>query len=362
MSAPQRDIKYPYADPPSGAGTIEVAPGLLWARLPLPYRLNHVNVWLMPQPDGWTVIDTGSDTPECRAVWEAFDTASLAGVKVARLVATHGHTDHVGLAGWLCERWSAEFVATLAEWMSAQVRLYESSMSSRPEVVNFLASHGCDEATIEAWRRDRARTRDQLGSMPPTLRRIRDGETISFGGRRWRVITCGGHAIEHASFYCAEDKLLIAGDQVLSRISPMIGVFPSEPLANPLADYLSSLDRFRALPADTFVLPSHGMPFYGLHARLDQLSHHHGVRLDQLDSLLDAPRDSMALTNGLFPRAVAEGQGRLALSETIAHAHFLVSQGRAGRYVDDQGNVSFARSSSAAQSRPPVHHQSGAAL
>jgi glyoxylase-like metal-dependent hydrolase (beta-lactamase superfamily II) len=301
---------------------------------------------MLPHPQGWTVIDTGSDTSACRQVWDELIDTILAGQKVRRLVATHGHTDHVGLAGWLTQRWSAEFVATLSEWMSAQVRIYEANMTSRPEVVRFLSEHGCDAETIEAWHQDRARHRDQLGIMPPTLRRIRDGQTIAFGGRDWQVITCGGHAIEHASFYSAADKILIAGDQVLSRISPMIGVFPNEPLANPLADYLESLDRFRALPADTFVLPSHGMPFYGLHARLDQLAHHHRIRLDQLDSLLDRPRGSMALTNGLFPKAVAEGQGRLALSETIAHAHFLVSQGRATRTVDDAGHVMFARSGS----------------
>jgi glyoxylase-like metal-dependent hydrolase (beta-lactamase superfamily II) len=178
--------------------------------------------------------------------------------------------------------------------------------------------------------------------MPVAFTRIVNGETIRFGGRSWRVMVAGGHAEEHASFYCAADRILIAGDQILSRISPVIGVFPSQPKANPLKTYLASLERFRRLPADTLVLPSHGMPFHGLHQRIDQLKRHHEARLDQLVDLMAEPRDAYTLTSGLFPEAVKRGQGVLAMAETLAHLNHLVAARRARQVIADNGGVTFA--------------------
>jgi glyoxylase-like metal-dependent hydrolase (beta-lactamase superfamily II) len=343
MQASHGRLNYVIDTPPNGAETIEIAPGVLWVRLPLPFRLNHVNVWLLRENDGWTAVDTGVATDETRAIWEALLTGRLSGAPVNRLIATHGHTDHVGLAGWLVERTGARFAATLVEWLAPQVRLNESQGCLRPETLRFMESHGCDSATIDAFRDDRKRTHALLGEMPGSIERLRDGDIVEIGGREWRVIVCGGHAQEHASFWCEADRILIAGDQVLSKISPMIGVMPAEPWADPLAEYLASLDRLRALPNDVLVLPSHGLPFRSLHVRLSQLAHHHEVRLDHLARLMDAPRNAMMLTHGLFPRAVAEGQGRHALSETIAHANYLVARGRAVREIARDGGVAYRR-------------------
>ena len=343
MPGANGQLRYLYETPPGGADTIEIAPGILWARLPLPFRLNHVNVWLLREADGWTLIDTGAGTPQVREVWETLLGGVLSSGRINRIVATHGHTDHVGLAGWLVERTDAPFAATLVEWLSPQVRLAESQAPMRAETVRFMQGHGCDTQTIDAFREDRRRTHALLGEMPGALERLRDGDVVALGGRQWRVMACGGHALEHASFWCETDRILIAGDQVLSKISPMIGVYWGEPLADPLADYLASLERFRALPADTLVLPSHGLPFKGLHTRVTQLAQHHEMRLDHLARLMDAPATTMALTHGLFPKAVAEGQGRHALSETIAHANYLVGRGRAVREMDRDGRVLFRR-------------------
>ena len=343
MPGANGQLRYLYETPPGGADTIEIAPGILWARLPLPFRLNHVNVWLLREADGWTLIDTGAGTPQVREVWETLLGGVLSSGRINRIVATHGHTDHVGLAGWLVERTDAPFAATLVEWLSPQVRLAESQAPMRAETVRFMQGHGCDTQTIDAFREDRRRTHALLGEMPGALERLRDGDVVALGGRQWRVMACGGHALEHASFWCETDRILIAGDQVLSKISPMIGVYWGEPLADPLADYLTSLERFRALPADTLVLPSHGLPFKGLHTRVTQLAQHHEMRLDHLARLMDAPATTMALTHGLFPKAVAEGQGRHALSETIAHANYLVGRGRAVRETDRDGRVLFRR-------------------
>ncbi|HRD74552.1 MAG TPA: MBL fold metallo-hydrolase [Hyphomicrobiaceae bacterium] len=343
MSGADRQLHYTHTRHPMGAETIELAPGLLWARFPLPFRLNHINVWLLREDDGWTLIDTATTTREALDLWEALLSGPLSGAPVRRLIATHGHTDHVGLAGWLVDRvGGVPFVATLAEWHSPQVRIIDAKQPMRPDTMRFLESHGCDQPTVAAYAQDRAKTHALLGPLPASFLRITDGETIRFGGRAWRVMVCGGHASEHASFYCEEERILIAGDQVLSKISPMIGVFPQEPWSDPLTEYLASLDRFRVLPEDTLVLPSHGMPFRGLHVRVDQLADHHEARLDTLVGLMGRPEVAMTLARGLFPKAVDEGQGRHALAETLAHIHRLVTTGRARRN-ESGGKLLFER-------------------
>ena len=343
-AVPASGLTYPFERHPAGTETFEVAPGILWARVPLPFRLNHVNVWLIRERDGWTLIDTGTANPEARAVWEALLTGVLSGAPIVRLIATHGHTDHVGLAGWLQDRSDGvPYYITLVEWLSAQVRMEEARSPLSAQSLRFLDHHGCDPATVQGFADDRRRTHAYSHPLPPAIQRLRDGQTIRFGGRDWRVIVCGGHAAEHASFWCEADRILIAGDQILSKISPMIGVFPVEPLADPLTEYLASLDRFNGLAADALVLPSHGVPFIGLHARVDELARHHAQRLDELEQLMGEPGTAMQLACGLFVKAVAEGQARHAFAETLAHAHYLVTAGRAQRRVDRHGSITFAR-------------------
>lgn len=347
MTSSAGEIRYLHETHPKGVETFQIAPGILWARLPLPFRLNHVNIWLLRDADGWTIIDTGVDSPEGRAVWEGLLAGPLGEGRINRLIATHGHVDHVGLSGWLIEKaGGAPFVSTLGEWMAAQIRIWDARSATSRDVERFLESHGCDAPTVASYDADRKRTQGMLGTLPGTLTRIRDGDILRFGERDWKVITAGGHAVEHASFWCEEDNILIAGDQILSRISPMIGVFPAVPEADPLAEYLASLPRFKALPADALVLPSHGLPFHGLHARVDQLAHHHELRLDDLARLMDRPKVAMELAHGLFTRAVEEGQGRAALAETLAHANYLVGRGRARRIIEPGGRVLYGRASS----------------
>ncbi len=337
-------MSYVYEEPPKGADIIEVAPGILWARIPLPFRLNHVNVWLIRETDGWTIIDTGTSDDNARAVWDQLLSGPLSGAPIVRLIATHGHTDHVGLAGWLFHRsGGVPYHITLTEWLHAQLRVEEASSPLGPYALRFLERHGCDPETITSFGEERTRTRNYMGSLPEEMVRLRDGQVIRFGGRDWEVLVCGGHAAAHASFWCAAEGILIAGDQVLSKISPMIGVFPNEPEANPLAEYLDSLDRFRNLPQGALVLPSHGLPFFGLHVRVDELSLHHKQRLEALLELMPKPTHAMALAHGLFARAVAEGQGRHAFAETLAHAHYLTDKGYARKVIGPGGTILFQR-------------------
>lgn len=345
-------LRYLHEHHPKGSETIEVAPGILWARIPLPFRLNHVNVWLLRESDGWTVIDTGTANAAAREIWDELLTGVLSGAPIVRQVATHGHTDHVGLAGWLYElSGGAPYHITLVEWLSATVRIDESRSPLGPHSLQFMLSHGCDELTVESFREERRRTNAQMVPLPTSIERLRNGQTMRFGQRNWQVMVCGGHAAEHASFYCAEDNILIAGDQILSKISPMIGVMASEPHADPLTEYLASLDRFRALPADALVLPSHGLPFHGLHTRADQLEHHHELRLKDLERLIEGPSTAMQLAHGLFARAVADGQGRHAFAETLAHLHYLLSHGRVTRTRDSGNRLLFERAVDAGHGR-----------
>ena len=331
-------IRYLYEHHPLGAQTFEVAPGILWARVPLPFRLDHVNVWLIRDADGWTLIDTGTANDIARGVWQELLAGVLSGAPIVRLIATHGHTDHVGLAGWLHQiADEAPYHISLIEWQSARLRLDEAKAPAPKSAMRFLAAHGCDPDCVVGFAEDRRSAHAYLEPLPDEIVRIREGARLTFGGRQWTAMVCGGHAAEHVSLWCEADNILIAGDQILSKITPMIGVNPHEPDADPLTDYLDSLSRFRALPADALVLPSHGLPFHGLRIRTDQLAHHHELRLAELEGMIATPQTAMALAHGLFPKAVAGGHARHAFAETLAHAHYLVTQGRAVRIEQDGG-------------------------
>jgi glyoxylase-like metal-dependent hydrolase (beta-lactamase superfamily II) len=336
-------ITYMFSKPQENGHVREVAPGLHWLRLPLPFALNHVNVWLLKDHGGgWTIVDTGANKPETQAIWTDV-LANTLGNQVNRVIGTHGHPDHIGLAGWLVEKTHVPFLTTLAEWLSPIVWRADSLAPMRPEIEAFYVAHGCPDATLESLRIARTSGTFRNYPLPSQFTRIRDGETTQFGGRTWTVLVNGGHADEHASFYSAADDILIAGDQILSKISPVVGVFSSQPLADPLTDYLASLDRLKTLPATALVLPSHGLPFHGLHVRIDELQAHHAKRLDQLLSLMTERKTGFELAQGLFERAMAEGQTVLALAETLAHAHRLITEGRAGRERTDDGQILFHR-------------------
>ena len=341
----ETEIKYLFDAPPEPGAMRELLPGLTWVRVPLPFVLNHVNCWLLDDKDGGlTLIDTGADKPETRELWDRVLAALPEGKAIARLICTHGHPDHVGLAGWFVDKLGVPLHMTVVEWLAPQVWREEGMNAMRPATRGFFLSHGIPEAAVTAMDKAREQAPFRNYPLPANFVRMRDGESVSFGGRQWQVLVNGGHADEHASFYCKNDGILIAGDQILSRISPVVGVFPSQPWSDPLADYLVSLTRLRTLPADTIVLPSHGLPFRGLHTRIDQLARHHKSRLQALWDLMEKPAHGIALAHGLFPKAMAaKDQTVMALAETLAHAHHLVSAKRAKRFVAADGAVTFVR-------------------
>ena len=341
------EIKYLFDTPPGPGEARALLAGITWVRVPLPFVLDHVNCWLLDDGDafsGVTIIDTGADNTKTRELWEQVLAETLSGRRVSRLICTHGHPDHVGLAGWLVDKLSVQLHMTLAEWLVPQVWFEDGRKPLSAAARAFFAGHGLAASDIAKMDKSREAAPFMNHPMPSSFVRLRDNETVVFGGRSWKVLVNGGHADEHASFYCKADGLLIAGDQILSKISPVVGVFPTQPGAEPLSDYLASLKRLRKLPADTIVLPSHGLPFRGLHTRIDQLAMHHAGRLGTLWQLMDEPSSGLKLAQGLFPRAMAaQGQTVMALAETLAHAHHLVATKKAKRHVAANGAITFAR-------------------
>lgn len=320
-----------------GEPKAEMSPGLFGLRLPLPFALNHVNLWLLRDGEGWTLIDTGIADEPTRAFWcEQFE-HGLEDRPIERLIATHFHPDHMGLAGWICERTGASFWATRTEWLTARALVHDTSDAFVEAGRRFDHRAGLDDARVteRAERGNLYRTR--AIAPPANYTRVSEGDDLVIDGETWRVMIGRGHAPEMISLYSASRGLLIAADQILQKISPNIGVWPMEPDADPLADYLDSLEPFRDLPEDTLVLPSHGQPFYGLHARIGQLVDHHEDRLDRAVETAGRGSTAVEIMPALFDRELDAHQLGFALGEALAHLNYLVFRGRLRRSIDAKG-------------------------
>ncbi len=337
-------LRFPVATPPGLGDTVAVAPGVHWLRMPLPFALDHINLWLIADGAGWTIVNAGYATAETKAAWECIFAARLGGLPVTRVIVTHYHPDHIGLAGWLCERWNVPVWTTEKEWLHARVmsRASDDFVASRRE---FARRAGLDAASSDLFAEHGKGYRRGVPSVPPSFRRIADGTTLVIGGREWQVIVGEGHAPELACLYCAEAGLLISSDQVLPRISPNISVQAHEPDGDPLARYLVSLAKLRAVvPAESLVLPSHNLPFFGLHARIDALAAHHQARCEEILAACAIPQSAVDLLPLLFRRQLDRHQTAFALGEAVAHLHYLMGQGRLDRGLGADGVSRFIRS------------------
>ena len=330
MVEPQT-LVFPWREPPAPGALLEVAEGLFWLRLPLPFRLNHVNVWLLRDSDGWTVVDTGCKTPELMAIWESVLSTALEGKPVRRVVSTHGHVDHIGLSGWLVERFDASFYSTFGEWCWARLAHMHDVANAGSAYTRHLRQHGVPRDLAGAMVENRGLYVDLASPLPGSITEIRDRDRFRFGQRDFDVLITPGHSFEHASFVDRAAGLWIAGDHLLPKISPVIAVYEMLPQADPLGDYLASFDRLADLPADCLVLPSHGLPYRGLHQRIAELRRHHAERLEATAGFLDVPRSAFDLSRAMFPHIDGpEGIG-FALGETLAHINYLVARGLVDR-------------------------------
>ncbi|WP_161140021.1 MBL fold metallo-hydrolase [Propylenella binzhouense] len=340
MNVAPADLHYPFA-PPEFGEVVAIAPGLLWTRLALPFALDHLNVFILDDGDGWTVVDCGAATAETEAAWRKLLDGPLAGRPVSRLVATHGHTDHVGFAGPLTALLDAPFLSSRSEWTSAVIRRLETVEGLRGPAGRFYESHGCPDALVEGFLAERARSASLIAEMPPAFVRIAEGDVLAFGGRRWRVMIFGGHAQEHCVFWSESDRIMIAGDQILPRITPQIGVNYSEPEADPLTEFLASLRVLGSFDEDVLVLPGHGLPYRGPGIRARQLEAHHASRLAAIATACDGEPTTFDVAIRLFPQAMRKAHARFAVAETLAHLNHLVGTGRLARSRAADGRIRF---------------------
>ena len=302
-----------------------------------------MNVWLLEEVPGWTLIDTGIADERTRERWRALLRGPLAGRPTVRLLATHFHPDHLGLAGWLCAETGAELLASHTEWLSGRLLALDTSEGFVEAGRAFDRRAGLDEATVAARAARGNLYRRRVSEPPARFCRLRDADRLRIAGREWRVIVGQGHAPEMICLFSAELNVLIAADQILPKISPVVGVWPAEPEANPLADFLGSLERFGALPDDCLVLPSHGRPFRGLHARIEQLTGHHAQRLDATLAACTRPLTAVEVIPHLFQRELDVHQLQFALGESLAHLNYLLAEGRLHRSLDDAGRLRYTR-------------------
>lgn len=336
-----RGLLYPFGHwTPAPAEAKQVADGVFWIRMPLPFSLDHINLYVLEDGEGWALVDTGVRMPPIKALWEQLFAGPLAGRPVTRVIVTHYHPDHIGLAGWLCRQWGVPLYITRTEFLMAKMLMLDSAPEPPEEVLNVYRRAGWPGEDIEVMRsKGWGNFARGVSKLPVGYHRLQEGIDLTIGGRSWRIVIGRGHAPEHACLICDEAKIMISGDQVLPRITSNVSVYPTEPHANPLGDWMESIDKLRGLDDALFVLPAHNEPFVGLHARLDQLREDHLAKLERLWSHCQQPRRVVDCFSSLFRKRIEVGDIMMATGEALAHLHYLEYSSRLMRSSD--GNVDW---------------------
>ena len=349
MTAPMPAIlDYPFAAPPAPGEAIEVASGISWLRMPLPFALDHINLWLLAEDDGWTQVDCGYGSEATRELWERHFATTLSNRPIRRIVATHCHPDHVGNAAWLAARFGAPVAMTHAEFLTAHALAGQHSGHGLAATINLFRKHGMAAEHLAALDGRGNHYKRGVPELPEAFDRLLDGDTRYLGGVAWRIVEGHGHSPEHASLFSEQRGVLISGDMLLPRISTNVSVWAPEPDGDPLGRFLDSIAAFETLPPNTLVLPSHGLPFRGITVRVAQLRAHHVARLDELAAAVDAacaPLTAADVVPVLFRRELDLQQRYFAMGEAIAHLNRLWHTGRLTRRVAADGTIRFARSS-----------------
>ena len=340
------DLTYPHKSHPNAGETLEVIPGVHWLTMPMGGSLNHINLYLLEDHDGWFVVDTGLATKETRQYWEQIFASNLKKKPIKGVICTHMHPDHIGQAGMITEKFRVPLYMTGSEYYQARSMFagftnYASWLSSE-----FYQRAGMEVSFLEkmnsSWRarmpqtmKAMQETRSSTPVFPTGFHRIVEGDVFSIGEHDWQVIVGSGHSPEHACLYCKTLKTLISGDQILPIITSNVSVHPSEPDANPLKNWMDSHDKFLDLAPDTFVLPAHNLPFYGVRERLRELINHHEDRMLDVEEHCVEPQPANALLPVLFKRKLDARQTMMALGEAIAHCHLLMHRNRLERNLVD---------------------------
>jgi glyoxylase-like metal-dependent hydrolase (beta-lactamase superfamily II) len=334
----ERDgLTYPFPAKPEPGKTVEVAPGLHWIRLPLPFQLNHINVWALEDGDGWTVVDTGVASSASKDLWRQV-LAHLGGKPVTKVIVTHLHPDHVGLAGWLVKKFDAPLYMSRTDYLLCRTLVMDTGQPAPDEGVRFYKAAGFPDEQIEIYKQRFGGFGMGVHRLPQAFNRLVDGQELIIGKNRWRIVVGRGHAPEHACLWCPDLKLMISGDQILPRISSNVSVFPTEPDANPLQEWLDSCKHLRALiPDATLILPSHNEPFYGVSTRMNQLIDGHEDGMVKLLEMCATPRRAVDVFPALFRTKITSGNYGMATGESLAHLNCLIARGQLTRTRDADG-------------------------
>ena len=334
-------VHHPFAAIGNAGDVFEIADGIRWVRMPLPFALNHINLWLLRDGEGWTVVDTGIARPEVQAHWRRVLEEAGEGRPIHRTIVTHFHPDHLGNAGWFSETYGTDLWITHEEWLMGRLLAIDATQATEEATVDFYRRCDVEPENIFELKNRGAEYNKMVTSIPRRFRRMYEGDRIDIDGFEWEVITGFGHAPEHACLYCEERRLLLSGDQILPRITPFVGVHPMEPEANPLARFLDSLTKFRRLHRETLVLPAHELPFTGVLDRIEVMREHHEERLEVLHRACARPMTARAGVDVLFRRELDAQNLRLATNETLSHLNMLIARGEMERAVRGDGVWEF---------------------
>lgn len=340
----EKGLSYPFGDAPEIGAIKQVADGIYWVRMTLPFALDHINLWLIDDGDGWVVVDTGVNDDGTKQAWDQIFSTRLGGKPIKRVIVTHLHPDHVGLAGWITRKFDVTLEMSRTDYLMCRTLVTDTGKQPPKEALEFYRAAGFSKRGVESYAKRFGGFGERVYQMPDVFKRLKDGDQLTLGGRQWQVIVGSGHAPEHVCLYCKDLKVLISGDQVLPRISSNVSLHPTEAHADPLQEWIDSCKKLKAvLPEDTLVLPAHNEPFYGLHRRLDALVDGHEEGLVALLALLDQPRRAIDVFPALFKRKIGPDVFFMATGESLAHLSCLVHRGLATMSCDDEGVNWYAK-------------------
>lgn len=331
---------YPFETAPDKSSRIELAPGVYWLRLPFDFGIDHINLWLLEDGDGWTLVDTGFDQDSTRKIWENWIETLLDGKPIRRVIATHMHPDHVGLAGWLVNKFDAEFCMSRTDYLMCRAMAADTGRKAPEEGVRFYKWAGFNDEALARYRERFGMFGELIHVLPQSYKRLQQGQELKIGNYRWRVEIGMGHTPEHVCLFSPDLNMVIAGDQILPKISSNVSLFPTEPLANPLQDWIDSCYRLiEVLPSDCLVLPAHNDPFYGAHARLKALIDGHEKALARLHEVCETPRRAVdgKIFSVLFKRKIDHSNFFMATGESLSHLMCLVHRGDLELMRDEDG-------------------------
>jgi glyoxylase-like metal-dependent hydrolase (beta-lactamase superfamily II) len=335
-------INYEFEQRPDHGETMPIADGVDWLRMPLPFLLGHINLWLLQDGDGIAIVDTGIDTDKSRGVWKNVLTEAANNIPVTRVFVTHLHPDHVGCAGWLCNDHEVELWMPREEYLLCRVLVADTGRDAPNAGVKFYTAAGFPDESLHRYQEMFGMFGKYVAPMPESYNRLVDSDVIGIGESDWTVLVGRGHSPEHACLFNAEKNVVIAGDQILPTISSNVSVYPTEPKANPLKDWLESLAALKErLPEDVLVLPAHGKPFRGAHDRLDALINEHTDGLAKLVELCSEPRRAIDVFPALFKAKISDSNLIMATGESVAHLNYLLADGSMTVESDNDGVLHY---------------------